>query len=1491
MLFKSFSRQASLAKSIFAASNTSTCGFFVTTSQLKRQQSQLVSSHNSTFRSRNNSQGPNSGRKSDNSSYANPRTCASLCNSSSYTVLSPLSTLDEDKRREAIFAESVGSSGSCLIYSQQHSLVTPNPTLSATNLSLISKYGIPKRRHSMSILEKSSRLVLHPANTSRRRHSTPNIDNTNALSISDLPEDALKRAIPNPLEQEALTESPVSSKAFQTAKPLSCVLENTSPPDSSLADEKQDISTPQSVKSSQYSSSNINSLTSLETSIVQPSSSDLISHQLQHAINSDSFDLVLDSYNQFATHDTLPTTQDLESILLFLQTTKTVSLVSKSLTALEIYMDSMKKGVKPSVKIYSYIISNLILTASALKNSVSFPIYSNISRHATNPAITSSSIDTPILPSLKFLVSESKTSVYFVKLALQIFDASNSVHVQEYTPELYTNLIKACVDNGFENALYSIIHAYESQYTTLGPEAYIALVKGYGHKADLSAITECYNFYKLHAHTFGTDPKAVTMYSTLVTAYFDSNFPSAALAFLSKLLKQFQEQTNSVKTPLSGPGNSNIGSEPHNDTKPVQFNDFSSHRLSSLSPVVSAIVLGFAKRGDFKSCWRWIQKTDADPHLPPVDISTLVSVMKYTAGANVVSASEKLFGYMVSRKDSSTDEFNNARSDFLLLCVRTRNTKLLMKGITESLNENAVWDLMTLLYVTKYLVQLNKVDLAISVFNQQSQRYTDYFMETIPNSKDLLEDQATECLSQFMAILKQSSHFATKEILSLAKSSFFSPRIFSDNIGGQEILKTVWDEFKDGGFQLASLNTERDLNDASDVNREIEDSNPVCQSSSSNLTLKDILNLHLVAVKAYAAPTSSVSYPILDLKQHFLQLVGLFMEKENRQNRSEHSLSPQLVSNVQHSLNTLEEYQLEKEWLEFCKLHDENSNQSDPKFDAPKLSPQSTNLVVAPLAWDTTVTSDICLLAAQEGSSFKAFYELEKYVACGHLVGAEAYVSVIESAASQKSLGLIQSTYRLALAGLPHPDTHSQAWLAWVAVHRCIVTKAASLDRQIALIGYNHLLEMGASPCATGYGQLISNNVTLDNSSVPSPLMAELILEKDASEALRLFQESKNRGVPPNTFLYNVVLAKLARAHDFGTVFSVFEDMELTETARSSVTYGTMIHAFCLAGDEKQALKYFNKMESSIFYNPKVAPFNALIQFYVYTRKDRAAALEIYKRLKQRARSGAAAIQPSEHTYRLLIDAYTLIEPVDIKAADDVLLTIAAANGNITTRHYAALIFSRGVVCRDISMAMQFYETLTKQKGVRPDRHIFQAVIESLVACGQEEDIPAIFKEMVAYGVDLDDPYLADLLIRAWARHDLFRAVGLFEHCLQIGITDPSVFEAVIRAHAYHQDISSVESILALMQTKFGYQEGIVQKLENTVGKLVKDLPRSCRESVLCESSFRKNDAHFLQVLETASLSNTSASGLLQGFDSCVVPDKVQGFTSESFRESVINAG
>lgn len=1470
----------------------------MTTSQLKRQQSQLVPRHSSAFGSRGNSQGPNSNGNHNKSNSANPKAYASLCNSSSYSTLSPLTTLDEDKRREAIFSESVGSSGSCLIYNQQHVLVFSDSNLLDANLFSIQKaddFSI-KRRCSMSMLDESFTPIASLPAIGRRRYSTSSTDKITIIKSSDLPQNILKNTIPEPLELNPLESSNVQEPSI-SVKPLSSALEATPNLKESLTFESQKLDSPQSINSTQSFGSNITPLTPPEPDTAIYSFQKSHSSNLLSSIESDSFESVLSSYNQFFIHNTLPTTQDLEAILTYLENTTSVSSTTRAIKSLEIYTDSLSKGVKPSVEVYSSVISNLVSTASTLQSSVSSPLYSSISRHAKNPYFLSSTTGVPVISSLKSLITESHSSSSFVKLALDIFYASNSVHVQEYSYELYASLIKACVENGQERALYSIIRAYESKYTTLGPQAYISLVKGYGRYADVTAITECYKFYKFHAHKFGKDNKAVEMYAALATAFFDANVPGAALAFLSKLLAQSQSQIKDIQKSFSIhdiPEHLKVNPESLiGSAKTAKYKKAVSQVVSSLLSVVSAIVLGFAKLGDFKSCWKWIQRVDSDPFLPAVDIPTLVSVMKYTADANVLSVSEKLFDYMASRKDSLTDSFNGARSDFLLLCVRTHNTNLLMKAIKESQIRSGTWDLMTTLYVTKYLVRIGETDLAAKVFNQQSERYTSYVMHHDPASKEILDVQATETLAEFLNILQQAAQLNVKITLSLAKSSFFSARSFFGDKGGQSMLQTLWKDFENNSIELHSLDKPQVHNDELDIHGNIvsKENASVAPASSLTFTLADIIGTHLVWIKACSADNSlgglSIPYPLLDhLKENFARFVKLLIKEQSSQNGSCFFLSPGFVSDVKHALDKLEDKETKKEWIAFCQSQ---TQEVESKQVTEVIQSQQISYPASSLPWDTAKTSAVCLLATQPNTLYKAFYELEASVANKILLGAEAYVNIIENAASQKAVALIQSTYKLALNGLPHPNEQQQAWTAWATIHRAVVARTASLDKHLAIAAYSHLLEMGASPCATGYGQMIANNVTLNSPSVPPSTVSEFTIQEDAAEALRLFQESKNRGVPPNTFLYNVVLAKLTKARNFGAVFSVFQDMEFTQTARNSVTYGTMIHASCLAGDEKQALKLFEDMESSPFYTPKVAPFNALLQFYVQTKKDRNAALKIYDQLKKRAESGAAAIQPSEHTYKLLIDAFTLIGPVDINAADRVLLEIVANKSSVTTRHYASLIYARGVVCRNIPAARQFYEGLTEQRRVRPDRHIFQAVIESLVACAQEKDVTAVLKEMITYGVDLDDAYLSDLLIRAWSREDLRKSVGLFEHCLQIGITDPSVFEAVVRAYAYHNDIASIHSVFSLMKTEFGYRDDVIVKLENEIiSKFMgQQLSPEHRESILSESSFRNKDSHALRVLETAkqSMLERNASRSLHSLNSWTVLDKLEDTNTNNDQE------
>ena len=87
----------------------------------------------------------------------------------------------------------------------------------------------------------------------------------------------------------------------------------------------------------------------------------------------------------------------------------------------------------------------------------------------------------------------------------------------------------------------------------------------------------------------------------------------------------------------------------------------------------------------------------------------------------------------------------------------------------------------------------------------------------------------------------------------------------------------------------------------------------------------------------------------------------------------------------------------------------------------------------------------------------------------------------------------------------------------------------------------------------------------------------------------------------------------------------------------------TMISACCRAGDEEFAKALFDEMENSPFYVLESLPFNIMLQYYVHSKRDRQVALTVYNRLRK------LGINPSSLYYKLLIDTYSTIEPVDIE--------------------------------------------------------------------------------------------------------------------------------------------------------------------------------------------------------------------------------------------------
>lgn len=362
----------------------------------------------------------------------------------------------------------------------------------------------------------------------------------------------------------------------------------------------------------------------------------------------------------------------------------------------------------------------------------------------------------------------------------------------------------------------------------------------------------------------------------------------------------------------------------------------------------------------------------------------------------------------------------------------------------------------------------------------------------------------------------------------------------------------------------------------------------------------------------------------------------------------------------------------------------------------------------------------------------------------------------------------IEQNYQHALRTLPHPSASQEAYEQWIEIHRAVVSHG---EKEVATAAYKNLIDMGSFPDATGYGKLIASDDAIDS----------------ASDALVLFNEAV-MNVRPTTFLYNVLLAKLSKARRLKEAMMYFQDMERGGVKRSNVTYGTMISAACRAGDEELAKQLFDEMEAK--FPPTIAPFNIMLQHYVHTKR-RKEALQIYNRLKQ-------VCIPSPHTYKLLIDMYT-IEPIDIKAAEQVLEMIPYP----TTQHYSALIYAKGVDQRDLEGAKAVYTG-------KPDELIYQALLESYVI--NDADSTEVLRDMEKNNVKLN-AYMANILIRGWASNNLDKSVGLFYHILENKIAEPSSYESIIRAYLHHGDIPSATNVLMIMRMN-SYPEPVVAKVE-----------------------------------------------------------------------------
>ncbi|KAL8692725.1 MAG: hypothetical protein Q9218_002314 [Villophora microphyllina] len=404
------------------------------------------------------------------------------------------------------------------------------------------------------------------------------------------------------------------------------------------------------------------------------------------------------------------------------------------------------------------------------------------------------------------------------------------------------------------------------------------------------------------------------------------------------------------------------------------------------------------------------------------------------------------------------------------------------------------------------------------------------------------------------------------------------------------------------------------------------------------------------------------------------------------------------------------------------------------------------------------------------------------------------YAKLITAAAKEGRVNLIHDLLGTARQDLPFVPQNLAFRDGWASILDSMVGACLTVgNRSAAAEFHEEILSIGCAPTANTYGLYIT---TLKESTRTFD---------EAREALNIFRRAKSEGVEPSSFLYNALIGKLGKARRIDDCLLYFTEMRAQGIRPTSVTYGTVVNALCRVSDERHAEELFDEMESMSNYKPRPAPYNSLMQFFLTTKRHSSKVLEYYSRMLSRN------IQPTMHTYKLLIDTHATLEPVNMPAAEGVLDTIRASGQRPEAVHYASLVHAKGCALHDMAGARETFDAAMANPEVRPQACLYQALFESMVANHCVEDTEKLLQHMASRGVEMT-PYIANTLIHGWATaHDVAKAQELYN---RVGREkrEPSTYEAMTRAFLSSQGRDEAFEVVQEMLSR-GYPSAVTNKV------------------------------------------------------------------------------
>ena len=410
-----------------------------------------------------------------------------------------------------------------------------------------------------------------------------------------------------------------------------------------------------------------------------------------------------------------------------------------------------------------------------------------------------------------------------------------------------------------------------------------------------------------------------------------------------------------------------------------------------------------------------------------------------------------------------------------------------------------------------------------------------------------------------------------------------------------------------------------------------------------------------------------------------------------------------------------------------------------------------------------------------------------------------AYAKLISAAAREGRLNLTHDILGMARHDVPFLAEYPVVRHGWSSILDSMVGACLTAGkRNLAEQFHQEMLEKGSAPTANTYGLYIT---TLKESTKTFD---------EATEAVKIFHRAISEGVQPSSFLYNALIGKLGKARRIDDCLRYFQEMRGAGIRPTSVTYGTVVNALCRVSDERFAEELFDEMESMPNYKPRPAPYNSLMQYFLMTKRDSQKVLAYYERMK------SMRIQPTMHTFKLLIDTYATLEPVNLTAAEGVLDTIRAQGLRPEAVHFASLIHAKGCALHDMAGARQIFDEVLAKGEVKPQACLYQALFESMVANHCVAETEEVLDSMSANRVEMT-PYIANTLIHGWAMENQISKSKAIYDSVGMDKREPSTYEAMTRAFLTAEDrkgaLTSVHEMLSR-----GYPSAVSSKILELVG-------------------------------------------------------------------------